>query len=168
MNSPGWLQADFFSVRRLLGFRQVVAQVRLCISELCRNMLSLRIGSVKREQMDPYTVQYLSRLAASGMSYAVSCSGPALKLKVQFYFVLSWASYTSKKFPFFQHSHIFHDYKIFGNIENPSDQGYVSMYPPHRLSSHQNQGSKQCRDTFRCTPHIAWILGLVGRSPGFR
>ena len=48
----------FFSVRRLLGFRQVVAQVCLCISELCRNVLSLRIGSIKREQMDPYTVQY--------------------------------------------------------------------------------------------------------------
>ena len=43
----------FFSVRHLLGFRQVIAQVRLCISELCRNMLSLRIGSMKREQMDP-------------------------------------------------------------------------------------------------------------------
>ena len=41
--------AFFFSVLRLLGFRQVVAQARLCISELCRNMLSLRFGSIKRE-----------------------------------------------------------------------------------------------------------------------
>ena len=39
----------FFSVRRLLGFCQVVAQVRLCTSELCRNMLSLLIESIKRE-----------------------------------------------------------------------------------------------------------------------
>ena len=39
----------FFSVRRLLGFRQVVAQVRPCLSELCRNVLSLLIGSIKRE-----------------------------------------------------------------------------------------------------------------------
>ena len=35
---PSYSTANFFSVRRLLGFRQVAAQVRLCISELCRNM----------------------------------------------------------------------------------------------------------------------------------
>ena len=73
-----------------------------------------------------------SRLAASGMSYAVSCSGPALTLKVQFYFVFSRAC-TNKKFTFFQHSHIFHDYKMFRNIadiENPSDQGVRFDVPP--------------------------------------
>ena len=55
-----WILNLYFFRPSLLGFRQVVAQVCLCISELCRNMLSLRIGSIKREQMDPYTVQYLS------------------------------------------------------------------------------------------------------------
>ena len=51
----------FFSVLRLLGFRQVVAHVRHCISELCRNMLSLLIGSIKREHGPIHSPVYVHR-----------------------------------------------------------------------------------------------------------
>ena len=51
----------FFSVLRLLGFRQVVAHVRHGISELCRNMLSLLIGSIKREHGPIHSPVYVHR-----------------------------------------------------------------------------------------------------------
>ena len=57
---PPWGLVCFFSVRRLLGFRQVVAQVRPCHERIAETCWASALGGIKREQVGPYTVQCLS------------------------------------------------------------------------------------------------------------
>lgn len=102
-----------------------------------------------------------SRLAASGLRHAESCSGPALKLQVELYFFSPWVhqqevqSFLKK---------CFETWQIF---EIQAIRRYVSMQP-HIAWLHLKPGNLSTKPRIQRFPYIAWILGLGGRSPAFK